>query len=189
MGSDQELIERITRSDSRAFELFYKKYFTPLCLFANSRIRDPELAREQVQEVFLSLWKNRGKLEIRESAKSYLYRAVLNRIINHFKRKKIEATYLESLEKDSRVANQPEFDLEEKLFKLIEDLPPRRKEVFILSRFQGLRYKEIAQRLNISLKTVEGQMSQALKFLEENLQEYLPVFLLCLFQGWGQMFV
>jgi len=183
--TDQDLIQGVKRGDSLAFEEFYKKYFTALCLFANSRIRDPELAREQVQEVFLSVWKNRAKLEIRESAKSYLYRAVLNRIINHFKHKKIEAAYLESIEGDSRATNQAEFDLEEKLFKLIEDLPARRKEVFVLSRFEGLRYKEIAERMNISLKTVEGQMSQALKFLEENLQEYLPVLILCLIPGWG----
>lgn len=186
MSTDPDLIKGIIAGDSRSFEVFYKKYFTALCLFANSRVRDSELGREVVQEVFLSLWKNREKLVIHESAKSYLYRAVINRIINHFKHQKVEAAYLESLEKDRTESNQADqFELEEKLFRLIDDLPPRRKEVFTLSRFEGLRYKEIAGRLNISLKTVEGQMSQALKFLEENLQEYLPVFILSLLQGWG----
>jgi len=184
--TDPDLIKGIIAGDSRAFEEFYKRYFTALCLFANSRTGDAELSREVVQEVFLSLWKNRSKLVIRESAKSYLYRAVINRIINHFKHKKVEAAYRESLEKDPADSNQADqYELEEKLFQLIDALPPRRKEVFTLSRFEGLRYKEIAQRLNISPKTVEGQMSQALKFLEENLQEYLPVFILSLLPGWG----
>lgn len=186
MKTDPDLIKGIIGGDSLAFEEFYKKYFAALCLFANSKFGDPELAREVVQEVFLSLWKNRAKLAIRESAKSYLYRAVINRVINHFKHKKVEAAYLYTLEKVPAVNNQEDqFELEEKLFKLIDDLPPRRKEVFALSRFEGLRYKEIAERLDISIKTVEGQMSQALRFLEENLKEYLPVFILGLIQGWG----
>ena len=136
----------------------------------------------------MKLWKKREELEIRTSLKSYLFRAVRNACLNMISHINIREEYkkyheLEVREDEKNFTDESIVtELEDRIRKTIDTLPVERRKVFVLSRFEGLKYKEIAERLNISVKTVENQMSKALKFLRENLVDYLPIILL-IFKG------
>lgn len=172
----------------RNFEELFRNHYSPLCGYANMYLNDVDASEDMVQEVFMKLWKNREGLEIRTSIKSYLFRAVRNACLNMISHINIREEYkkhheLEVSEDEKNFTDESIVsELEDKIRKSIDSLPVERRKVFVLSRFEGLKYREIAERLNISVKTVENQMSKALKFLRENLVDYLPIILL-IFKG------
>jgi RNA polymerase sigma-70 factor, ECF subfamily len=135
--------------------------------------------------LFSKLWINKEQLNADTNITAYLYSAVRNACLNQIKHQKVKDAYasiaITSFEVNSHIESK--IDASE-LHKLIEssifELPPERQKIFLLSREQGLKYQEIADRLGISIKTVEAQMGKALKFLREQLKEYLIVMLLCL---------
>jgi len=172
--SDYQLIENIRVGDQSSFEKLYKKYYTLLCLYASSRIGGAEDAKELVQDVFFSIWKNRQSINITESVKSYLYRAVHNQGVNFLKRKGRERSYLHTLSPEPISQNEEaELELKQKINDAINGLPPKRQEIFKLNRFEGLKYREIADHLGISVKTVENQMGSALRYLHQQLGEFM----------------
>ena len=164
--------------DKSDFENLFKLHYSVLCSYANKFLEDGDASEEIVQDLFCNLWNNREKLEI-SSIKSYLFRAVRNscyNLIKHINIREEYKAYNESeikLEEDKIEDSLNASELELKIRETIDLLPTERKKVFMLSRFEGLKYKEIAEKQNISIKTVENQMGKAIKFLKEQLSEYM----------------
>jgi RNA polymerase sigma-70 factor (ECF subfamily) len=178
----------IAFADVADFEKLFKTHYSKLCSYANLFLSDPDASEDVVQEVFFKLWKNRDELTINTTIKSYLFRAVRNGCMNIIDHISIREAYKIVNEED--IINSESYhidetivsELEQRIRETIDQLPPERRKVFIMSRFDGLKYREIADHLNISVKTVENQMYQALKFLREKLVDYLPMLLL-IFKG------
>jgi len=178
----------ITATDISDFERLFKSHYSQLCSYANLFLNDPDAAEDVVQEVFFKLWKNREKLTINTTIKSYLFRAVRNgcmNVIDHISVREAYKIVNEEDIKDSEknlINETVVSELEQRIKETIDQLPAERRKIFIMSRFDGLKYREIAEKLNISVKTVENQMYQALRFLREKLVDYLPLILL-IFKG------
>ena len=165
------------------FEKLFKEQYEKLCAIANQYLKDIEAAEEVVQSTFVRLWESREKLNIEKSHAAYLNTAVRNGCLNQLKHLKIKEAYKEDNKREMeyeelRVDDSDGNELADKIKSTIEKLPEGRRKIFILSRYEGLKYKEIAERLNISVKTVENQMGSALKFLKSHLAEYMVSLLL-----------
>lgn len=186
---ERDIVDGIVEGDEMAFEGLFKSHFAELTLYATRFVEDMENAEEIVQDIFFNLWNNRLKLNINTSIKAYLYTTVRNTCLNLIKHKKVEHKYREYFSRQLHEDElQPEDwmggnELQDKISKTIEKLPPERKKVFMMSRFDNLKYKEIAEKLDISVKTVENQMGKALKFLREELKEYLPLLIFLLIEN------
>jgi len=163
------------RIDHQVLEELFKTYFTPLMAFSRKILGDEDDAREVVQQVFIRLWEKRGDIDLSTSLKSYLFTAVNNRSLNVIRdRKKFSSEEVPEGPGDWDVSEELEsVELEEKIRGAISSLPERCRLIFELSRFEGLKYAEIALKLDISVKTVENQMTKALKILREQLANYL----------------
>ena len=139
-----------------------------------------------VQNVFCKIWERKGQLAIETSLIAYLYRAVYNESLNHLKHQKVRmayqahATYQMNQQTDSASKKILLGDLEQKLRKAMSELPEQCRTIFQMSRFEELKYQEIADRLGISIKTVENQMGKALKQLRSKLVDFLPLLLIIL---------
>lgn len=178
---EKDVFERIKKGDEKAFEILFHKYYGHLCLFATKIINDDVAAEEIVQDFFVKLWEKREQLFIETSIKNYFFRSVKNLCINFIQHNKTKLRYAQIV--ISEVENQftddnnyPEIDLSVKIEESINSLPEKRREIFRLSRQEGLKYHEIAQKLNISIKTVETHMSLAIKTLREKLKNYNSFF-------------
>ncbi|MFH0761637.1 MAG: RNA polymerase sigma-70 factor [Bacteroidota bacterium] len=175
-------------ADLAGFENLFKMHYSRLCAYANLFLNDPDASEDIVQDVFLKLWKNRKELSISTTIQSYLFRAVRNGCMNMIDHILVREAYKVVNEEEIRRAEQEPInetmvsELEQRIRETIELLPEERRKIFLLSRFEGLKYREIADKLNISVKTVENQMYQALRFLRERLVQYLPL-ILFIFKG------
>jgi RNA polymerase sigma-70 factor, ECF subfamily len=181
------LAMRIKLGDEQAFELLFRKFNVRLCVFANKFLNDPEEAQEIVQNVFIKIWEGRDDIDPEDSLKSYVFKIVQNLSLNKLRRKKVESRYIEIyklvyIEQQEHSAHDSLLarELEEHITHSIGKLPCECRKVFELSRVDGLKYREIADTLNISVKTVEAQMSKALRSLRVELSEYLVLFLIAL---------
>lgn len=172
--SDSELARAVSNSDGEAFQALYYRYYEKLYYFIWYRMRSTEAARDITQELFSRVWHHRASLDPAKSIKAYLYRIANNLVINQFQKQTIEKKYLNTLEPDRFVATPSEnFDLKDKIGRAIDGLPEKPRTVFMLHRFEGFTYAEIAQSLEVSVKTVEKRMSHALKLLREALEAFL----------------
>lgn len=167
------------RLEGRNFELLFRDFFPPLMAFAKKILGDEDDAREVVHQVFINLWEKRSELDLSSSLKSYLFTSVHHRSLNVIRdRKKFSSEEVPEVASEWDVSAQIEsMELEEKIREAIDALPEKCREIFELSRFEGLKYGEIAGQLDISIKTVENQMSKALKILREQLGKYLTLLL------------
>jgi RNA polymerase sigma-70 factor, ECF subfamily len=179
---------RIKLGDGQAFELLFRKYYLCLCVFANKFLNDPEESREIVQEVFMKIWEGRDDIDPEDSLKSYLFKITQNLSLNRLRKKKVESKYVEIYKLvyiDHNELSSHEsllaMELEDTITTAINNIPPKCRRVFELSRMEGLRYSEIAELLNISVKTVEAHMSKALNILRFELKDYLEILILILF--------
>jgi RNA polymerase sigma-70 factor, ECF subfamily len=182
--SEKQALETIQSGNESAFEMIFRSYYQPLCRYAYSFLEDKEEAEEVVQSAFITIWEKRKSLDIQTSLKSYLYRMVRNACLNVIKHEKIkqqhvahelavtEATY------ESVAQKVYATELESKISEAMKALPEQCRMVFQLSRFEELKYQEIADQLQISVKTVENHMGKALKIMREQLKEYLPLLLI-----------
>ncbi len=180
---ERELFQAIRKSNKKAFEKLFHIYYGYLCSYALKIIQNDNAAEEIVQDFFVMLWEKREQINVETSVKNYLFRSVKNRTLNELKHNKIKTNYAQSVlsEIQQNTDNESSFyeiDLAEKIEESIRLLPGKRREIFRLSREEGLRYREIAKQLNISVKTVETQMSLALKFLREKLKNFNTFFVL-----------
>ena len=168
--TEQQLLERMRDSNHAAFKELFYRYYQELCCYAEWHVRSRECAEELVSDLFVRLWENRASLAI-TNIRSYLYQSTKNRALNYL-RKQVPAT--EPIEHYNDI-RQPDGDspyqqllLKEShktMNRLIDDLPERRKIIFLMSRIDGLSYREIASLLKISVRTVEDQMLKAVKTL------------------------
>ena len=165
--------------DEPAFEKLFREYFTSLMAFSRRILGDEDDAREVVHQVFIKLWERRSEIDLSTSLKSYLFTAVNNRSLNMIRdRRKFSSEEVPERVGEWDVSAQLEsMELEEQIHKVIDSLPERCRMIFELNRFDGLKYAEIATQLDISVKTVENQMSKALKILREQLAKYLTILL------------
>lgn len=177
--------------DEAAFEEMFRGYHQQLCRYAFTIVKDADQAQEMVQDVFLRIWERRGTIEITTSVKAYLYRSVHNACLNLNQQKKKEVRMDEvSLKVIHPSANAEERvqdgELNRAIASGLDKLPAECRKVFEMSRFGEMKYREIADALGISVKTVENQMGKALRIMREQLSDYLPVlfpvFLYQLFQ-------
>ncbi len=157
--------------DKENFELLFRELYTELCKYCVQLVRIEEHAEEIVQEQFIYLWEKRNKIQIKKSYKSYLYTAVKNKAFDYLKSKYVKTNFIEINDKDFHIQDDPqqyieEHELNEMINKALKLLPEKCHTVFALSRFSSLSNKEIAEKLEISLKTVEAQITKALKIIK-----------------------
>lgn len=182
------IFQRMVDGDKRAFRFFFDKYYTDLCNFIHLYTNDSEIAQELVQDIYVYLWENREKITIRSSVKSYLYSASKNKSLNYIRNEKIKLRLFKNYKEQQTDSGQPDesyldtSQLQEILKKSIASLPERCREIYVLSREEELTHKEIAERLNLSPKSVENQIGIALKKMREQLQPfYEKIFLFILY--------
>lgn len=184
---NHDLIRDLKNGDNKAFNIIYKKYYPRLFAFANSYVRDSFIAGNLVQDAFMALWEYKERLIADTSLGSYLLTIVKNNALNHLKRIKtkikagdiLQKHYLRELELRcaTLIACDPvlmfQTDVQAIIQKTIKSLPEQCQKAILLSRFEGLSNKEIADIMNISIKGVEFHITKALKILKENLKDYL----------------
>ena len=176
--NDIEILKQIKEGDKGAFELLFKQYYRMLVIFAAKYLRSAEDAEELVQQVFVTFWEKAPATDINVSLKAYLYRWTANACINRIKHLKIKDKYAQYVmqEIQNSFDNNLSFvepDLIDDIKKAVDNLPEKCRQIFILSRFDNKKNSEIAAELGISEKTVENQMTIALKKLRAELAHYL----------------
>jgi len=181
---EKSLIERLKNGDQIAFELLFHYYYPGLVMYSMQFIPDRAEAEEIVQDFFVTLWQKHHLLLASESVKSYFFVSVKNKSLNFLKHEKIEESYINRLNElaDNHLVYNPdiylETELKDKINKAVGTLPPKCREVFIMSRFRGMKNEEIAKELQITKRTVETHISQALSILRNELKEYAGLLLL-----------
>ena len=176
-ADDKELYLKLKEGNEQAFQVLFKKYYSAMCHFARQFLNDSEMADETVQDMFVKIWEKRESLNIETSVKHYFFRSVRNHCLNQIQHEKIKKQYAKVVLESASHEISPEqyfieVDLVKRIEASIEALPPKRKEIFRLSREQGMKYRDIAETLNISVKTVEAQMGLALKHLRDELKDF-----------------
>lgn len=166
----------------QSYEKLFRELFKPLCAFALKYVNDLDECRNLVQEVFISLWEKYDGLPAGTNHRSYLFTAVRNRCLNHLRDKK-KLTILENVAEANHAETSTELEakeLEREIELGINSLPEKCRQIFELNRMEGLKYGEIAEKLGISIKTVEAQMSKALSVLRTHLGEFLTIIFILL---------
>lgn len=178
-AADRELQQRLRAGDEGAFDSLFRTHYAHLVRMAESIVRESSLAEEIAQEVMLELWRRRESLEVEQSFRAYLIRSTRNRALNYVRHQQVVAreAAIASLDSPSSPSGEDEMlgaELEGAIREAIDGLPEKAREVFRLSREQNLKYAEIAAVLEVSVKTVEKRMGQALAELRLRLAAWLP---------------
>ena len=182
--SEKLLINRLKHGDRQAFEQIFRSYYPAMCNFACRYLSDKNAAEEVVQDLFCKIWFRRSELSVNTSLKNYLLRATANHALNTVKHRELNRRYVEYIgfKVEEAADESPDLmqdELKRRISLAISSLPERRRQIFEMSRFEGLHYEEIASRMEIKVKTVESQMVKALEFLRKYLQEYVnPIVLI-----------
>lgn len=175
--SPQDILSRLRADDQSALQLLFNQYYAALCRTIHRYIQDQALTEDLAQNVFVRFWEKRQTLEISSSLEGYLHRMAMNEALMHLRKLKRrgEAELIENAvtqTTESVEDNYLQGELEEQISRAIDNLPPRTRLVFRLSRFEQMTYKAIAKELEISVKTVENQMVRALRILREQMKKY-----------------
>ena len=165
------------------FQKIFEEYYQGLVVFAKKYVVDLDTAREIVQDFFVKFYEKQHFLNINTSVKSYLYLSVKNSCLNYLKSNNIRQRHYENmliLENDDSdwSDKMEETELEEKIYKAVKNLPTKCSQIFKMNRFEGFSNKEIADELNISKRTVETQISKALKILREKFKDYIQILII-----------
>ena len=185
-----ELFDQVKTGDQKAFELLFSIYFARLNDFAKHVVKDDAISQDIIQDVFVKVWENKAKIESLH-LEAFLFRLVRNRCIDFIKHLKVVNNQMHEIEISSKceelyridfIGNEPyiliEQELKVKIEKTIQNLPDRCREVFVLSRMDGLKNKEIAEKLDINIKNVERHLNRALQSFRKNFTGELPVALI-----------
>jgi RNA polymerase sigma-70 factor, ECF subfamily len=185
------IFNRMVEGDKEAFRFFFEKYYSEMCNFANVYLHDPVMSEEIVQDIYVYFWEKKENIHIESSVKSYLFRASINKSLNHIRNEKTRFNIQKKLSKESEnihempINNMDATQITGLIEKTINSLPPKCREVYILGKEKNLTYKEISSKMGISIKTIENHMGKALKTLREALKPYYDdmfvVFVICLF--------
>jgi len=177
MDRDNEITGRIRNGDKGQFEALFRSSYVSLVRYAKTMIKDHDTSEEIVQDLFFKLWQDRENLNIESSLNGYLFRSVHNKCLHYIEHNKVverhavEMGYREPDIQDSPSDILNYKELQEKVARIIEKLPERCGLIFTMSRFEGLKYSEIAERLSVSIKTVEANMGRALKEFRRELSQ------------------
>jgi RNA polymerase sigma-70 factor (ECF subfamily) len=177
MLRDSEIVRRIRQGDAVQFESLFRSSYVSLVRYAKTLIKDHDTAEEIVQDLFFRLWKDKDKLQIESSLNGYLFRAVHNSCLHYINHNKVVEKYAREMAVMEQETNESPTDilhyreLQAKIAAILERLPEKCGKIFCMSRFEGLKYSEIAEKLSISVKTVEANMGRALKEFRKILAE------------------
>ena len=177
MNGDIEILGRIRKGDVGQFESLFRSSYVSLVRYAMTLIKDHDTAEEIVQDLFFRIWKDKEKIKIESSLNGYLFRSVHNRCLHYIEHNRVVAKHVEEMlhmqsesqESPSDILHYKE--LQVKIAGILERLPERCGKIFCMSRFEGLKYNEIAEKLSVSVKTVESNMGRALKEFRKELTE------------------
>jgi RNA polymerase sigma-70 factor, ECF subfamily len=181
---EQYLIKGLLTRNKVVFDFIFHYYYSGLCAYCERITGSPEVVEDLVQELFVTLWIKCEQIQITSSLKNYLFTSVKNRSLDYLKQKNRKSHKLEHIAEEQVLPENlsslwfAEAELQAVVEKSLEKLPPRCREIFELSRFEELKNQEIADKLGLSKRTVELQVSNALKQLRVDLKNYLPMFLL-----------
>lgn len=175
LETDNDILYRLKNGDSDAFEVIFWQYNAKVHNFVMSILYDKSMAQDITQSVFLSVWEHRAQIDISKNFSSYIFTIAQNQVYRQTEKALLSYKYQEHV-KQSQIGLDVEIEdnidyqfLERLIWKLIDQLPPSRKEIFMLSRKHGLSNKEIAQRLSISEKTVETQITRSIRYLKKHI--------------------
>lgn len=180
-NDEQQLLQDLRQGQEAALDQLFRQHYTYLCKAVYRVIPDGNTAEDIVQEVFADLWRKRERIDIQSSIRAYLRRATVNRSLNHIRDQKLmlsDESYLPHQLSSGQASAQQQLQAEElqvAIDRAIQQLPERCRLIFSLSRFEGMANKAIAKELDLSLKTVENQMTKALKMLKSALSHYLTI--------------
>lgn len=183
--NDLQLFKLVTKSDKAAFDELFRCYYIPLCRYALKITQEEESAEEAVQLVFIHFWEHRKTLSIQQSVAAYLFKAVRLKVYETFRSQQIKAKYEQDFAQKQELIEEENnivldnYELSCLIWNAVDQLPEKCAEIFRLSRDESLTYNEIAEHLNISVKTVENQMGIAFKKLREILYPALKA------KGWS----
>jgi len=177
MIRDIEIIRRIRQGDIGQFESLFRSSYVSLVKYAKTLTKDHDTAEEIVQDLFFRLWQDREKLNIESSLNGYLFRSVHNKCLHYIEHNRVVERYAEEMsyrqtedqESPSDILQYGE--LQASIARILAKLPERCGQIFFMSRFEGLKYAEIAEKLSVSVKTVESNMGRALKEFRKELTE------------------
>jgi len=179
------ILEKLQSGDERFYKSVFYEYYAALTYFANKYVNDLDVSREIVQDLFVKLYERRYSLKIESSFKSYLYKAVFNSCINHINKIAVREHHHQQIkyqDEEKYVFSEDDLnlsELEHKIYQEIECLPLQCRKIFKMNRFDGMTNADIAEKLNLSKRTVETQISKALKILRHKLSGYLLILLIC----------
>ncbi len=179
MSHERDLLQQLTEGNESAYATVFRTWYAPLVRFLDAMLRQRDEAEEVAQEVMLELWEHRTTIDPERPVQAWLFRAARNRALNVLRHRNVRAVaapgiaLLSSAPTPSDVA-ATEHEMQAALHEALADLPPRCREVFALSRADGLKNAEIAAKLGVSIKAVEAQMARALRALRERMRPWMP---------------
>lgn len=177
MTNDSDIVRRIRKGDKKEFESLFRSSYTSLVRYAQTIIKDYDTSEEIVQELFFRLWQDRENLKIESSLKGYLFRSVHNRCLHYIEHQKVVDKHAGEMVSTLNETSEPVTEeiyyneLQEKVSRVLARLPEKCRQIFSMSRFEGMKYNEIAEKLSVSMKTVEANMGIALKEFRKALAE------------------
>ncbi len=185
LNGDLKYFEKIKNGDETAFSELFREYYQPLYRFAGRFISDSQTSENVVQDIFVKMWTERSGIEIKSNLKSYLFSAVRNQCLNVLNRENRVFPIDEAVSADADESNNPAEDMEKteqysEVAKAVESLPEQCRRIYLMKRYDGMSYNEIAEALGISVNTVKTQIKRALKLLTEKLQ-YLKTLIFLIF--------
>jgi RNA polymerase sigma-70 factor (ECF subfamily) len=181
---ERKLILRLSEGDKTAFEILFRHYYPGLVIYASKFVQDRSEAEEIVQEFFIRLWEKHHKIKSSSTLKSYVFQSVKNSSLNFIRDKKVSLPIIEELvqRSNTELIFNPDLyvasELQQKIESAVNGLPEKCREVFLMSRFRNMKNDEIAQELNISKRTVETHISNAIKVLKSELKDFLMLLIM-----------
>jgi len=191
MRTEKELLQLLKDGNEEAVKLIFERYYESLCLYAESILKNHQIAEEIVEDIFIHIWVHASETPIVDSVRNYLFRSTHNNCLKYLNKLKTERKIfdnkdytftdheiLHSLQVNYPIADMIAAELEIKAAEILEALPGQCKEIYALNRFENLSYAEIAAKFNITVGTVKTQMSRAFQKFRQGLKEFLPLLLL-----------
>jgi len=177
---DNDILELLPTNGEKAMSMVYEHYYQQLCIKAIRYVKDQKTAEDLVQDLFVDIWKKRENLNINTSLIGYLQRSIVNKSLNWIRSQRVQIEDIDSVKSTSdNTADAQDLiektELEEHITKVIDGLPEKCRLVFVMSRFDLLSYKEIGKKLDISTKTVENQISKALRILRSEMKNFAKI--------------